>query len=451
MPYADIIGWPHQRKAGTFVPKRSCYSPELGMPPSIFSRGGDQGGRGKGDALDRAPLLALLDQGLRQRVRKRLNRRRISPGKPIYRVGDLSDELFLIESGRVRVFVGERVGQERVLHFLGQGEILGESAFMAETPHMTSAVAVDNVSVWGLRRADFDALLGGHEGVLRYLGSVAAERQAQANARLAAETAPEESRAARGYVTAVYSPRGGAGVTTLAVNLATALAEHHPDDTVLLDLDVLFGHTLANLWLEPRGVLAQVSPATMRSLDRGGLDHYLLTHSSSLRIFPAATRPEEGQTITGEHIRAVVPTLRRNFGHVVLDLPHGFNEVTLAGLELADRVLLVATPEQVTLQDVLECRRIFADVLFVPPDHVSYVLNHPQPYSGLQLSEFTAATQTPWSEIPHGGEAPSTAALRGESLLGTRPNNVVARAAAELAQRIAAEAREQTALSGRPG
>jgi Flp pilus assembly CpaE family ATPase len=274
-------------------------------------------------------------------------------------------------------------------------------------------------------------------------------------------------------VTAVYSPRGGAGVTTLAVNLAIALAEHHPDDTVLLDLDILFGHALANLWLEPRGVLAQVSPVTMRSLDRGGLDRYLLTHSSSLRIFPAATRPEEGQTITGEHIRAAVPTLRRNFGHVVLDLPHGFNEVTLAGLELADRVvldlphgfnevtlagleladrvLLVATPEQVTLQDVRECRRIFREVLFVPPNHVSYVLNHPQPYSGLSLSEFTAATETPWSEIAHGGDAPSTAALRGESLLGTRPNNVVARAAAELAERIDAEAREQTALSGRPG
>ena len=99
---------------------------------------------------------------------------------------------------------------------------------------------------------------------------------------------------------------------------------------------------------------------------------------------------------------------------------------------------------------MLECRRIFGDVLNLPADHVSYVLNHPQPYGGLPLSEFSAATDTPWSEIAHGGEAPSTAALRGESLLGTRPNNVVARAAAELADRIGAEGRERAALSGRP-
>ena len=345
-------------------------------------------------------MLALLEPDLRQRVRKRLTRRRIGAGKPLFRQGEPADALYLVDSGRFRIFVGERVGKERVLSFLGPGEIVGEVAFMADTPYVTNAVAIDDSSVWRLARADFDALLSHHEGLLRYLASVIAASQSKANARLAADSAPDETRALRGFVTAVYSPRGGAGVTTLAVNLALALAGGHPDDTVLLDLDVLFGHALANLWLEPRGVLAQVAPATMRQLDRGGLDYYLLAHSSSLRIFPAAARPEEGQTITGDHIRAAITTLRRHFGHIVLDLPHGFNEVTLAGLELADRVLLVATPEQITLRDIVECRRIFGEVLDLAPSRMTYVLNHPQPYAALKASEFVAATDTPWSEIP---------------------------------------------------
>jgi Flp pilus assembly CpaE family ATPase len=419
------------------------------MPPSPFSRQHAQGSGAQGDALDRGPFLSLLESDLRQRVRKRLSRRTVAAGKSLHRQGEPADALYLIGSGRVRVFVGEGAGKERVLHFLGAGEILGESAFMADTPHVTSAEAVENVSVWRLARADFDALLGKHQAVLHYLASVIAERQAQANARLAAESAPDELRSQRGFVTAVYSPRGGAGVTTLAIHVAIALAERNPDDTVLLDLDVLFGHALANLWLEPRGVLAQVSPITMRGLDRGGLNHYLLTHSSSLRVFPASTRPEEGQGITGDHVRATLSTLRRNFGHIVLDLPHGFNDVTLAGLEIADRVLLLATPEQVTLQDIVECRRIFGDVLQLQPERISYVLNHPQPYAGLPLADFSSATGTPWAEIAHGGDAPSNAALRGESLLGTRPNNVVARAAAQLAEQLGVEARELAALSGR--
>jgi hypothetical protein len=123
--------------------------------------------------------------------------------------------------------------------------------------------------------------------------------------------------------------------------------------------------------------------------------------------------------------------------------------VTLAGLEMADRVLLLATPEQVTLQDIVECRRIFGDVLQLPPERISYVLNHPQPYASVPLADFSSATGTPWAEIAHGGDAPSSAALRGESLLGTRPNNAVARAAAQLAEQLGAEARELAALAGR--
>jgi Flp pilus assembly CpaE family ATPase len=133
----------------------------------------------------------------------------------------------------------------------------------------------------------------------------------------------------------------------------------------------------------------------------------------------------------------------------VLDLQHGFNEVTLAALEHADRILVLATPEPTSLRDVLECRRIFHDVLRLAADRVTYVLNHPQPYASLKAGDFSAAIAAPWVEIAHGGDAPSTAALRGESLLSVRPNNVVARAAEHLAQRIGAEAREVAALSGR--
>src|SRR5215207_6315385 len=297
---------------------------------STSKRDGRAGPATSGQPLDRVPFMALLEPNVRERVRKRLARRRIAANKPLFRQSDPSDALFLVESGRFRVFVADRGGHEHVLRFLGPGDVLGEDAFMAETPQVSNAIAVENASVWRLPRAYFDALLGQNDAIMRYLASVIAERQGQANARLAAETVPDEARGLRGFVTAVYAPRGGAGVTTLAVNLAVALAERHPDDTVLLDLDVLFGHTLANLWLEPRGVLAQVSPATMRNLDRDGLDFYLIKHNSSLRIFPAATRPEEGQAITGDHVRATIGTLRRSFGHIVLDLPHSFNDVTLA-------------------------------------------------------------------------------------------------------------------------
>src|SRR5262249_54348341 len=162
---------------------------------------------------ERVTLLGLLEPGQRERVRKRLSQRRIGTGKPLFQQGEPADALFLVDSGRVRVFVADRSGQERVLRFAGPGDVVGEAAFMAETAQATRAVAVENSTVLRLAREDFDALLANDDNVLRYLASVIAERQAQANARLAAESAADDGLPQRGYVTALYSPRGGAGVT----------------------------------------------------------------------------------------------------------------------------------------------------------------------------------------------------------------------------------------------
>src|SRR5579859_2826454 len=161
----------------------------------FFSKGSEGAGR---NSFEHIPFLALLEPELRRRVRKRLSRRRIESGKAVFRQGEDPDALYLIESGRFRTFVSERAGRERVLQFLGPGEILGEAAFIAETTYVTGAVAVENAVVWRLSRADFDALLAGHDALLRYLARLISERQASANARLAAESAPEENRALRG-------------------------------------------------------------------------------------------------------------------------------------------------------------------------------------------------------------------------------------------------------------
>lgn len=413
--------------------------------------GGDAspGGGGSKDPLAGIPLFAIVSPEARQKARKKLQQRTIQEGKPLFRAGEMADALYVVQSGRFRMFVRDRLNQERVLQFVGPGEVLGEASFMADTPHVTHAEAVEASRVWRIARADFDETLGAQQQVLRYLAGVIAQRQAQMNSRLATESAPEEARPERGYVTAVYSPRGGAGVTTLATTLGISLAERIPDDVVLLDLDVLFGHATTNLLLQIRGVLANVTPITLNQLDRRGLDYYLVTHASSLRVFPASQRAEEGELVSSEHVRAAVRALRRHFSHVVLDLPHGFGDIALTGLEVADRVYVLATPELTTLRDVVECRRIFSELLALPEDKMRYLLNHPHPYTGVPVADFAAATGLPWEEVPFGGDGPSQAALRGESLPRSRASNPVARSAAKVAESVQKAAREMQALTGR--
>jgi CRP-like cAMP-binding protein len=87
---------------------------------------------GPGSILGGAPFLSVLESELRERVLARMSRRRIEPGKTLYRQSGPADALYLVESGRFRTFVSDRPGQERVPQFLDPGEIAGESAFMAE-------------------------------------------------------------------------------------------------------------------------------------------------------------------------------------------------------------------------------------------------------------------------------------------------------------------------------
>lgn len=420
----------------------------IGRSRSASSEPAARAKKAASDPLEGIPLFALVAPELRARIKKRLALRQVSDDKPLFSMGEPSNALYVVASGRFRVSVRDRFKDERVLQFVGPGEVLGEAAFMADSPHVTTAVATEPSRAWGLARADFDELLGREQPVMRYLASVISQRQAQANTRIAHESAPDEERTERGYVTAFFSPRGGAGCTTAAVAVAVSLAEEHPDQVVLLDLSVLFGHTASYLWLQPKGTLSQVPPNTLVQLDRRGLDYYLLSHESSLRVFPGAARPEDGEQITAEHVRAAVGVLRRWFTHVVLDLPHNFSEVALTGLELAQRIYALSTPEITSLRDIVEVKRIATDLLAIPEEKLRWVLNHPLPYAGVPMSDFAAVTGVPWEEIPHGGDAPSLAALRGEALVNTKPGNPLSKMAQRIGGEVNREAQEMLALAG---
>lgn len=73
-------------------------------------------------------------------------------GRTLYRAGNASESLFVIESGRVQI---EREGE---LMELGEGEVLGLMALIAEKAHLEDARAQENTLAWSLSRADFNEL-----------------------------------------------------------------------------------------------------------------------------------------------------------------------------------------------------------------------------------------------------------------------------------------------------
>jgi pilus assembly protein CpaE len=274
------------------------------------------------------------------------------------------------------------------------------------------------------------------------------ERQTAMNTRLTQEVGAT-SGDVRGQVTVVFSPRGGAGQTVLATNLAVALAELTPDRVAILDLDLLFGHVSMLLDLVPRTALAAITPAAIRGLDRDSLAYYLTKHpESSLRVMCGTLRPEESELVTGDHVRAMIEILRRGFVHLVIDAGSRFSEPCLAALELADQIIIVSTPEPSAAHTIQESQRVLRDLLGVPAERVRFVQNQPSPYGKLSRSELAVVVGTEQvTEVPFGGEEVSKAGLNGFPLVMSNSANPTSRAIISLARDLEQSGRELVALA----
>jgi Flp pilus assembly CpaE family ATPase len=404
------------------------------------------------DILHRVDIFENLAEPELERIGDMLTERRYREGQTLFKHGDVGDALLIVADGRVKVFISE--GQsERVLAFFGTGDVLGEMALLTGEPRSASASAISDTHVLALSKSDFDTYLATNVSVMREMMRIIALRQAQTNVRLTrggdeqAETSP-----GAGRVYTIFGPRGGSGKTTVAVNLAVSYAQMHPDRVSLLDLSLTFGHCALMLNLMPKSSLSSMTMDTLSRIDRENLENYVVTHPSTLKILEGATKPEDGEAVTGEHAKLAIEAMRRYNEVTVIDTSSTFTDATIAALEAADKVILVCTPELTTLRDIRECQRIFTSVIRVSKDKLFYLLNNPGPFKALPNEQFEQAlTRRVDVEMPFGQDLPTRAATRGEALVQVHPGTDIARAIDRVAKLLEEEATPTTKHAERRG
>lgn len=159
-----------------------------------------------------------------------------------------------------------------------------------------------------------------------------------------------------GKIVAVWGTKGGVGSSLVAVNLAVALA----DETIrvaLVDASLQFGDVGVLLNLSPTHSIADVIPQ-IEDLDIEYLKNMMVPHASGVRALLAPPRPELADTITAEHLRVVLETLRQDFDIIVVDTPKGLSDQVLATLDMAYRILIITAAEIPALKNA----RLFLEV-----------------------------------------------------------------------------------------
>lgn len=178
-----------------------------------------------------------------------------------------------------------------------------------------------------------------------------------------------------GRILSVFSPKGGTGSTTLAVNLAVAIHQISRKRTLLVDLDLELGETSLLLGVEPRFSSVDLVHNYHR-VDEGLLASYIERDESGLDLLSAPYDPGDFQSIGADRVGQILGFLREQYDYVIVDAPKALNPVVMSALEASEALLLLCTPE---LQSLRNATRVLPRLQELgrrkPDDWIRPVLN----------------------------------------------------------------------------
>jgi pilus assembly protein CpaE len=187
-----------------------------------------------------------------------------------------------------------------------------------------------------------------------------------------------------GRIIAVFSGKGGAGVSFIGTNLAAAM----PVSTLLVDLNLQAGDAASFLGIETKYSLTDFVQNLAR-LDDSLMTSLVTTHSANLALLPAPFEAHEAEDIRPQDVSEVLHLLGQRYECIVLDLPHTFDPVTVAALDLADDILLVMTIDIPGIRSTQRALKVF-DRLDYPRQKVHVVVNRWSKNIDVQLQKVEA-------------------------------------------------------------
>ena len=190
-----------------------------------------------------------------------------------------------------------------------------------------------------------------------------------------------------GIVVALFSPKGGVGRTTVAVNMAIAAATELGKKVVLVDGSFQFGDVGVLMNLNPKNKsIADLVPELEAGGEPESLDTFVINHSAGVGVLLAPPSPEMAELITPGGIKRVLERLRETNDLVIVDCSSYFNDTTLAILDVADVILTMLTLEITSIKNMRQFLEV-ADQLGYEPGKLRLVLNRADSTLGIRVSD----------------------------------------------------------------
>lgn len=202
------------------------------------------------------------------------------------------------------------------------------------------------------------ALSNGARGVIRYplsyeeIASLVESAVGWSSLLREAVRAPQTSAVRGGRIIAVAGAKGGTGSSTAALHLAlTAVEEGSQKQVVLIDLDLQKPDQSVLLDIPRSRELTDLLPV-IEELTPRHLEDVLFTHAGGLRLLLGPRNGEQGELVTEFAARQIISMLATRSDLVIIDLGSTIGEAGATALEMADDILIVSTPDVLSLRGV---------------------------------------------------------------------------------------------------
>jgi len=250
-------------------------------------------------------------------------------------------------------------------------------------------------------------------------------------------TNPISSSKLQTKVLSVFSTKGGVGKTTIATNLAVAIAVTTNKKVALLDFDLQFGDVAISLNLYVKNTITElIKDISNVEYENDMIEEYMLTHYSGVKVLAAPTKPENAEYVNSEHIKKIIEILKGRFDYIIIDTAQGFDDTVITALDESDTILYISTLDLPSIKNTKIGLEVMKTLNY-SNEKVRVVVNKSNESFGIKHLDFKAALNVDlWAIIPEDLASVAISVNNGHPLVSHRRSSAVSKRIYKLAQTI---------------
>jgi pilus assembly protein CpaE len=238
-----------------------------------------------------------------------------------------------------------------------------------------------------------------HDQLLDTLNKISDTYQRTKHGKQGGKIGKDASTETQGIFT-VFSPKGGAGCSTVAINTAIAVKNKTGADVALIDGKLFFGDIDIMLNLKSQNSIAELI-AHLGAMDESLINDVLSEHVTGIKVLHSPTSAIVSQGIHPQELHSVLVGMKKVFPYIFIDAGNYLYDNSVTMMDVSDYILLVIHPEMTSLRNASKFLEICESSLSIPNEKILLIINQYNQREGLKVKDIEDSLQIkPFVEIP---------------------------------------------------